>query len=165
VIAVALAVDTRWEAPYSPGIDLEYISRRISDPAWEHMLCPEEEQFFRESVRPCGEGEGAPIAPLADVSPATRMILFSSKESLYKALYPACGIYFGFQDACVTQESAGLLKSFDPRNGAGPREGWLELSLRRNLGDPQARFTEGSVFSCHYEIDGGYLLCAVMGNF
>ncbi|MDR2733955.1 MAG: 4'-phosphopantetheinyl transferase superfamily protein [Spirochaetota bacterium] len=125
-----------------PGIDLEHIARGLSDPAWEHILSPSEEQFFSRSA-----------------AQALRMIVFSCKESLYKALYPVCGEYFGFHDAGVSQESAALLQArFSDAAQGAQQSGWLTLTLHRAL----CAFPSGSAFSCHYEIDDEDVLTVLM---
>jgi len=131
---------------YAPGIDLERLERGLSDPAWEHIRSPGEEKYLPPSA-----------------APALRVIVFSCKESLYKALYPACGVYFGFHDACVPQESAALLQGRFPgaaQNVLPPAQaGWVTLVLRCA---PGGAFPEGSAFSCHYEIEDGHILTAVV---
>jgi len=92
---------------------------------------------------------------------AQRMIVFSCKESLYKALYPVCGIYFGFQDAGVSRESAAMLRarfSQEARDAGTSQAGRLTLILHRALG---GAFPAGSAFCCHYEIDDGHILTAL----
>jgi len=163
--ALACAPQTRWAEAYSPAIDLERLDRGISDPAWEHILA-------------LPEWEDTIVPPVAWPHPA-RMIVFSAKESLFKALFPACKVHFGFQDADLTRESAALLlerfpcseerdfvpmrRGVESKDAEDLQEGWLTLRLRRTLGGGgAARFPEGMEFSCHYEICGGYLLTAII---
>ena len=160
----AVALAARWPGPYSPGIDLEHIERGLSDPAWEHIRSPSEEEFFSASVEQKQDVSVLARTRMSDASAQgqpLRMIVFSCKESLYKALYPVCGAYFGFHDAGVTRESAAVLQArfSSEAQDLSRQTGWLTLVLHRALGDA---FPAGSAFCCHYEINDGHVLTALM---
>ncbi|MEU3064046.1 4'-phosphopantetheinyl transferase superfamily protein [Streptomyces subrutilus] len=55
------------------------------------------------------EAERAELAALAavDASVPWERVLFSAKEALYKAWYPATGLWLGFRDATVSLSAAG----------------------------------------------------------
>ncbi|WP_200918083.1 4'-phosphopantetheinyl transferase [Jeongeupia sp. HS-3] len=62
--------------------------------------------------------------PVALSSPAWFTLVFSMKESLFKALYPQVGRYFGFHDAEVVEADAGeavlqLVNTLSPQHPAG----------------------------------------------
>jgi 4'-phosphopantetheinyl transferase EntD len=54
-------------------------------------------------------GEPEMLAALARAFPVTHWgrLLFSAKESIYKAWYPLTGRWLGFEDACLTIDPAG----------------------------------------------------------
>jgi 4'-phosphopantetheinyl transferase EntD len=150
--AAALAAVPDDRASVFLGIDLERLDRGISDPAWEHILSPPEEAFFRGLEAESGEGLRATYF---------RLLIFSAKESLYKALFPASGTYFGFQDASAID----LMRRFSADESASSANtepspcGRFTLVLERELG---ARFPKGMEFACQYEIGGGYVLTSVI---
>jgi len=117
------------------GIDVERATRVLSDGAWRHVLSADEETR---------------LSGVTD--PVLRLVLFSAKESLYKALYPSCGIFFGFEDASLW---------FDD-DAAGRSSGSAKLRLERDLGDA---FRSGQVFTCVWEIDGAWLFTGVIAGF
>lgn len=55
-------------------------------------------------------GEPEMLAALARAFPATHWgrVLFSAKESIYKAWYPLTGRWLGFEEACLTIDPAGM---------------------------------------------------------
>ena len=55
-------------------------------------------------------GEPEMLAALARAFPATHWgrVLFSAKESIYKAWYPLTGRWLGFEDARLTIDPAGM---------------------------------------------------------
>lgn len=62
-------------------------------------------------------------------------LIFSAKESLYKALFPLVGRFFGFQDAQVTEVDFA--------------SGTLKLVLQREL---STEWREGRSFLCRFEL-------------
>ena len=68
-------------------------------------------------------------------------IAFSSKESLFKALYPYVGEYFDFLTASITRLSID--------------EGSLELKLKKTLSN---RVVEGSCFRCLFFLERDHVL-------
>ncbi|MCB9229372.1 MAG: 4'-phosphopantetheinyl transferase superfamily protein [Deltaproteobacteria bacterium] len=76
----------------SLGLDLEKRLSEKSFAAIRHAVLFNSEPGLLESVR--GEGESAVR------SCAT--LIFSAKESIFKAIFPHVGIYFGFEDANIT---------------------------------------------------------------
>jgi 4'-phosphopantetheinyl transferase EntD len=77
----------------SVGIDAEQ-NARLPDGIEEAVTTP---------------GEREMLAALARAFPTTHWdrLLFSAKESIYKAWYPLTGRGLGFEDACVTIDPAG----------------------------------------------------------
>ncbi len=127
------------------GIDLERAGRVLSEAAWQHILSAADLRMH---------------AAVAD--PGLRLVLFSAKESLYKAVYPLCGEFFGFDDASLVWPGPGGM----PGVPAGcPGSGVARLVIRRTLGlGAQGRlvFHAGQEFVCHWQFDGDWLLTAVV---
>lgn len=65
--------------------------------------------------------------------------IFSAKETLYKALFPECRIYFGFKDAFIREINPGVLKAI----------------LLKNL---SSKLKTGQEFEIKLDISGNYLL-------
>lgn len=109
------------------GLDVEQemaesVSREIGD------------QVASAGERNLGPREGLPAAPWLS-------LLFSGKESLFKALYPSVGAYFDFLDAGVT--------------GLDVRSGMFALRLHVAL-SPQ--HGAGSVYAIGFQRDAGHVL-------
>lgn len=102
--AVAHAADFR-----GLGVDLEAL-RTPSAGLLRRILRPEERACL-EHLPPAARDEAF-------------MVVFSAKESVFKALYPHTGIYLGFQDATV--EPA-------PDAAGGAEDGFRALALRWRL--------------------------------
>jgi hypothetical protein len=98
-----------------------------------------------------------------------RLGVFSAKESLYKAIYPVCGEFFGFEDASFLASSSGgtmcsgasLAICADRVASSGMASLRIERSLGGGAGD-LARIPAGSIFSCRWQVDGDWLLTAVV---
>ena len=78
-----------------------------------------------------------------DSAPRLLTLIFSAKESLYKAINPLTGVYFGFQDAQVTEYR---------------QDGQLTLQLLRDLSD---EYRSGMEFSCLWTPFGHGMLTLV----
>ena len=89
---VAAAVGAR-EDLFSLGIDAEPLDE-LPARVVPHITTPPERRWLSE--------QGARSSLFAKV-------LFSAKESIYKAWYPLTGEWLGFQDACVNLTSDGRL--------------------------------------------------------
>ena len=87
-------------------------------------------------------GEGARLAALAREGPAVRWdrLLFSAKESVYKAWFPLTGRWLGFGDADVTIAPDGTFTA-------------------RLLAEPQPPYTAG--FAGRWLASGGLILTAI----
>lgn len=114
------------EADYAGlGLDLE-AQRAMSGGMRRRLLRPEERA--RLEVLPETEAE------------LRAMVVFSTKESIYKCLHPLTGVYLGFQDAEVFEVAEAA-----PETGIGA----LRWRLRKDCG---GRFPAG------YEGVGAYVL-------
>lgn len=136
--AVGMAVQQK--KAQSVGLDLERVDRVISEAAWQHILSANEVHTHA-----------------AVTDPVQRLVLFSAKESLYKALYPLCGEFFG----CTDAELEWL--QVQPRGY--PQNGLARLALRRSLGletGGERVFSSGQKFDCHWQIDSDWLLTALI---
>jgi 4'-phosphopantetheinyl transferase EntD len=104
------------------GLDLE-AERAPSEGLLKRILRPEEQRAL-EALPPAERARRA-------------LLIFSAKESIFKALNPIRGIYIGFQDAAVTQ--------IDEPRGQG--RGGLRWRLHHGC---------GADFPAGYEGEGGY---------
>ena len=128
------------------GIDLECAGRTLSEAAWQHILSDEDARR---------------LAGIAD--PRLQLVVFSAKESLYKALYPLCGEFFGFHDASFCFGSSwgtasGEEFSADAQYGAV--SGAAVLRLDRSLDGEFC--AAGTKAICRWEVDGDWLLTAAL---
>ncbi|MEE8436440.1 MAG: 4'-phosphopantetheinyl transferase superfamily protein [bacterium] len=114
------------------GLDLE-ARRAMSDGMRRRLLRPEERARL----------EGLPEAE-ADLR---AMIVFSTKESIYKCLQPVTGIYLGFQDAEVFEVAED-----------SPGSGTLRWRLRKDCGP---RFPAGYEGVGAYALQPGFVLTGV----
>ena len=87
--AAAVARSTQY---FGIGLDLERLRRGVPRLA-RRILRPEEQALLGEQPQAAQDGYITTI--------------FSAKESIFKALNPATGIYLGFQDAAVELEPPG----------------------------------------------------------
>jgi enterobactin synthetase component D len=89
------------------------------------------------------------VMSAGDIGPELALtIVFSAKETLFKALYPHVGRYFDF--------SVARLEHIDPRDGC------FQVRL---LSDLTSEWIAGSVFDGNYEVKGGGfkdLVCTAM---
>ena len=123
------------EADYAGvGLDLE-ARRTMSDGMRRRLLRPEERAGL----------EGLPQAE-ADLR---AMIVFSTKESIYKCLHPLTGIYLGFQDAEVFDVGQPA-----PETGLGA----LRWRLNKECGQ---RFPAGYEGMGAYVLRPGFVLTGV----
>ena len=74
-------------------------------------------------------------------------LAFSSKESLFKAIYPYVGAYFGFEAAEVVDIDL--------------KAGCLILQLTHSL---TAEFQQGHKFHCYFEDHGRFVITAIGGS-
>ncbi len=128
------------------GIDLEGAGRKLSDAAWHHILSDDDAQH---------------LAGVDDFR--LKLVVFSAKESLYKALYPLCGEFFGFHDASLQFGSFwGIDSGRELAAGAssGMLSGEAVLRVDRSLGGGCC--ARGTMALCRWEVDGDWLLTAVL---
>ncbi|MFV8783527.1 4'-phosphopantetheinyl transferase family protein [Microbulbifer sp. SA54] len=108
---------------------------------YEPLIAPASADNVRALIMTPGETRRGPPAPLTDNQWLT--LVFSAKESLFKALYPLVRQYFDFQDAEVRAQHIG------------DDGGSLELVLLNDIG---AGFGPPQTFRGHYRVLGtGYL--------
>ncbi len=103
----AIAVIAPVNAGLSPGIDIEMFAGRTMRETAEMFTSPQERQLLAT----CGiEYETA------------LLITFSAKESVFKALYPQVGDYFGFDAArvCALDVAAGTV-TFELTHALSPQ--------------------------------------------
>ncbi len=115
---LAIAAVGRADDTAGLGVDIEARSRRVS-PGVARLVCGPAEQAWVEE-----QGTGVELR---------LMMLFSAKESLFKALYPLQAVYLGYKDAALTWDSAAgqftgrLLKA---AARAFPEGGQVEIGCR-----------------------------------
>ena len=134
------------------GIDME--GGTISERAVRRVLRPTELQ----SVATLGRGR-----------PGVRSwatVLFSAKESFYKAWWPAVGVRLGFQDVEVALhpsvgETAGIGGSSASGEGAGSDRlaGSFSVTIRRMF---QVAVPAADCFGGRFEMEGGWVRTAVL---
>lgn len=120
----AAAAAARVEDYRGLGLDLETL-RPLSQALLRRILRPEE----YERLSPMDAARQAVAA----------MVIFSAKESIFKAVNPIAGAYLGFQDAAI----AGIAEA------GGGAAGSLSWRLHASCGDE---------FPAGYEGEGGYVL-------
>ena len=79
------------------GIDLEDLERQIDSRISRHVCIPEEQKWLQE----CGE----------DFLEQNLKIIFSAKESIFKAFFPYTRTYLHFHDARILMEQTLFQKS------------------------------------------------------
>ena len=79
------------------GIDLEDLERRVDHKISRHVCIPEEQKWLQE----CGE----------DFLEKNLKIIFSAKESIFKAFFPYTRTYLHFHDARILMEQTLFQKS------------------------------------------------------
>ena len=79
------------------GIDLEDLERRVDPRISRHVCIPEEQKWLQE----CGE----------DCLEQNLKIIFSAKESIFKAFFPYTRTYLHFHDARILMEQTFFQKS------------------------------------------------------
>jgi 4'-phosphopantetheinyl transferase EntD len=84
------------------GLDLEALTTAVSDRAAERISSPAEQDWLAGG----GDDTELPIA-------VRRLMLFSAKESVFKALYPLARVWLEFRDAELTWDAA--TGAFDAR--------------------------------------------------
>lgn len=100
----------------------------------EKMIAPDRAQRLRQAILTPGEQQRMEQLEPA-VAARNLTLIFSAKESLFKALNPLTDIYFGFQDAQVL-----------PTTQAGQ----ITLQLLRDLAPPYIAGTMFSALWCEY---------------
>lgn len=75
------------------GLDLEQV-RAVSEAVIGRVALPAERQWL-DGLPPALRAEGFAL-------------LFSAKESVYKALNPATGVYLGYREGCIALEAGAL---------------------------------------------------------
>lgn len=127
------AAATAWAASYAGiGLDLERAGR--VSPRVMARICRPEEREWLDGLSPAQRGPKVAA-------------IFSAKESVFKALNPATGVYLGFQDATVGLSTDG-----------GADGGGLAWVLRRDCGP---RFPEGFRGEGRFLLGGGFVLTGV----
>ena len=79
------------------GIDLEDLERQVNSRISRHVCIPEEQKWLQE----CGE----------DFLEQNLKIIFSAKESIFKAFFPYTRTYLHFHDARILMEQTFFQKS------------------------------------------------------
>ena len=79
------------------GIDLEDLERQVDSRISRHVCIPEEQKWLQE----CGE----------DLLEQNLKIIFSAKESIFKAFFPYTRTYLHFHDARILMEQTLFQKS------------------------------------------------------
>ena len=79
------------------GIDLEDLERQVDSRISRHVCIPEEKKWLQE----CGE----------DCLEQNLKIIFSAKESIFKAFFPYSRTYLHFHDARILMEQTFFQKS------------------------------------------------------
>ena len=79
------------------GIDLEDLERQVDSRISRHVCIPEEQKWLQE----CGE----------DFLEQNLKIIFSAKESIFKAFFPYTRTYLHFYDARILMEQTFIQKS------------------------------------------------------
>ena len=79
------------------GIDLEDLERQVDSRISRHVCIPEEQKWLQE----CGE----------DFLEQNLKIIFSAKESIFKAFFPYTRTYLHFHDARILMEQSLFQKS------------------------------------------------------
>ena len=79
------------------GIDLEDLERQVDSRISRHVCIPEEQKWLQE----CGE----------DFLEKNLKIIFSAKESIFKAFFPYTRTYLHFHDARILMEQTFFQKS------------------------------------------------------
>ena len=79
------------------GIDLEDLERQVDSKISRHVCIPEEQKWLQE----CGE----------DFLEQNLKIIFSAKESIFKAFFPYTRTYLHFHDARILMEQTFFQKS------------------------------------------------------
>ena len=79
------------------GIDLEDLERQVDSRISRHVCIPEEQKWLQE----CGE----------DFLEQNLKIIFSAKESIFKAFFPYTRTYLHFHDARISMEQTLFQKS------------------------------------------------------
>ena len=79
------------------GIDLEDLERQVDSRISKHVCIPEEQKWLQE----CGE----------DLLEQNLKIIFSAKESIFKAFFPYTTTYLHFHDARILMEQTFFQKS------------------------------------------------------
>ena len=79
------------------GIDLEDLERQVDSRISKHVCIPEEQKWLQE----CGE----------DCLEQNLKIIFSAKESIFKAFFPYTRTYLHFHDARILMEQTLFQKS------------------------------------------------------
>ena len=80
------------------GIDLEDLERQVDSRISRHVCIPEEQKWLQE----CGE---------EDFLEQNLKIIFSAKESIFKAFFPYTRTYLHFHDARILMEQTFFQKS------------------------------------------------------
>ena len=80
------------------GIDLEDLERQVDSRISRHVCIPEEQKWLQE----CGE---------EDFLEKNLKIIFSAKESIFKAFFPYTRTYLHFHDAMILMEQTLFQKS------------------------------------------------------
>ncbi|ASD68775.1 hypothetical protein B1L02_18265 [Pseudoalteromonas piscicida] len=115
------------------GIDIEnWISRQVSYEIKDLIISSEEESILKHS-------------DFSDIESIT--LLFSAKESLFKAIYKYVGKYFGFE--------AAKLVMLDTKKCL------LELEIVENL---SSNIRAGKKFICHFSLHEKNVFTIVCGN-
>ncbi len=116
------------------GIDVECYFSDETNSKIENMVFTKEEKLL---LLECGVAENVAAT-----------LIFSAKESLFKALYPSVGQYFGFECASITDFSM--------------REKYIQLTLGHDF---FATNLQNTRYKCNFNLQDYYLTTLVCGSF
>ena len=116
------------------GIDLEDLERQVDSRISRHVCIPEEQKWLQE----CGE----------DFLEQNLKIIFSAKESIFKAFFPYTRTYLHFHDARILMEQTFFQKSkpdslFEKENISNPAKFEFEYLMLNEKVIRQTGISEG----------------------
>ena len=132
------AAVARWAQLASVGIDAE-VAEALPDGVLDKVTLPEERAWMR-------------VLPGAGV--AWDRVVFSAKESVYKAWFPLAGRWLGFEEAVVT-----VTLSRGPEGRSGPVAGTFEARLL--VDGPEVGGEPLSHLAGQFRVGDGLILTAV----
>jgi enterobactin synthetase component D len=122
---LAIAVAAQAHGLRGIGVDLERLTRGVSDRAARLVCLPSEEAWAQTQ---------APRDDAPESSAARRVMLFSAKEAVFKALYPIDRVWLGYSDAELTwMPPIRAFRAVLRKAAAGDLPAGTELLVRTHL--------------------------------